>query len=300
MTRTDSLDPCAYRLDIATQLAHACPSSLASEIAATGSVARNCADHRSDLELNLWTAGLPSGSERIDWIHQTKQTAWLTKAGATDINPDDALNGDGSIWCTFNFSGIWVELGWQSLVEHDRLLRDILAANVTDHDRLILADVTSRALPLRTSGALSEWKALLTDYPERLRKELILTAASHWQYVHYLDTWWDSRPEQQVCFAQDVLDDLTRVLRIVYALNRVWEPHFKWIRADSDSMALRPVALAERLESMTSVIDSRAREGCCHLILETLRLVQQSYDVSVVTSRVEDALTAYTNRRAPP
>lgn len=273
MTRTDSLDPCAYRREIAMQLAHACPSSLASEIAATGSVARNCADHRSDLELNLWATELPSGGERIDWIHQTKQTAWLTNAGATDITPDDALNADGSIWCTFNFNGIWVELGWQSFDEHDRLLRDILAANVTDHDRLILADVTTRALPLRTSGALSEWKALLTDYPEHLRRQLVLAAVGHWHYAHYLDTWWDARPDQQLRFAQDVLDDLRRVLRIVYALNRIWEPHFKWIRVDTDSMALRPVALAERLESIAAVIDYRAREECCRLILETLCLV---------------------------
>ena len=52
-------------------------------------------------------------------------------------------------------------------------------------------------------------------------------------------------------------DDATRVLRIVYALNRVWQPTHKRLAARVASLELKPARLAERIDDAFSEPDPR-------------------------------------------
>lgn len=54
-----------------------------------------------------------------------------------------------------------------------------------------------------------------------------------------------------------MLDDATRVLRIVYALNRVWPRTHKRLAARTASLAVKPERLAERIEEALSEPDGR-------------------------------------------
>ena len=49
-----------------------------------------------------------------------------------------------------------------------------------------------------------------------------------------------------------MVDDASRVLRIVYALNRVWEPTTKRLAARVATLAMKPDRLAERIEEAFS------------------------------------------------
>ena len=54
-----------------------------------------------------------------------------------------------------------------------------------------------------------------------------------------------------------MLDDASRVLRIAYALNRVWQPTHKRLAARAASLAVKPARLAERIEEAFSESDPR-------------------------------------------
>jgi hypothetical protein len=54
-----------------------------------------------------------------------------------------------------------------------------------------------------------------------------------------------------------MVDDASRVVRIVFALNRVWQPTHKRLQARLASLALKPDRLAERIEEAFSESDPR-------------------------------------------
>jgi hypothetical protein len=54
-----------------------------------------------------------------------------------------------------------------------------------------------------------------------------------------------------------MLDDASRVLAIVYALNRVWQPTHKRLEQRVALLALKPPRLAERIEEALSESDPR-------------------------------------------
>jgi hypothetical protein len=53
------------------------------------------------------------------------------------------------------------------------------------------------------------------------------------------------------------MDDASRVLRMVYALNRVWQPTHKRLAVRVASLAVKPDRLAERIEGAFSEPDPR-------------------------------------------
>ena len=53
------------------------------------------------------------------------------------------------------------------------------------------------------------------------------------------------------------MDDASRVLRIVYAVNRAWQPTHKRLAARLAPLAVKPDRLAERIEEAFSEPDPR-------------------------------------------
>ena len=138
------------RAKIAERLVDACPSDLADEIALTGSTARGVADDDSDLELNLWCETLPPLSERV---------AWLSAAGATDVQVEDAPRPDNSHWIKFRLDGLPAEVGWQTVEALHARITYLQSGATLEREVLTFADVIASAIPLRgdqvTSGKLS-------------------------------------------------------------------------------------------------------------------------------------------------
>jgi hypothetical protein len=54
-----------------------------------------------------------------------------------------------------------------------------------------------------------------------------------------------------------MLDDASRVLRIVYALNRVWPPTHKRLADRVEALAVKPARLAQRIDEALSEPDPR-------------------------------------------
>ncbi len=82
-----------------------------------------------------------------------------------------------------------------------------------------------------------------------------------------------ARPGERLSLVERLLDDALRVLKIVYALNRVWEPTTKRLATRVEPLAVKPERLAERIEeALTDPDPRRALATMTELQLETVRL----------------------------
>jgi hypothetical protein len=119
------------------------------------------------------------------------------------------------------------------------------------------ADAIANGVALRTSGLLSRWQARLSAYPEELAVSQIEDAALTWGGFAPEGLLTLARPGERLARIERMIDDASRVLRIVYALNRVWQPTHKRLAARVALLAVKPERLAERIEDALSEPDPR-------------------------------------------
>jgi tRNA nucleotidyltransferase/poly(A) polymerase len=88
------------------------------------------------------------------------------------------------------------------------------------------------------------------------------------------------RPGERLSLLEWMLDGAMRVLRIVYAVNRVWEPTTKRLASRVEALAVKPERLAERIEeALTEPDPRRALLTLTELQLETVRLAPSGPNV---------------------
>jgi hypothetical protein len=278
-------DASLLRYHIAEELARSCPPELGREIAVTGSVSRGIADQYSDIEIHLWSDELPA---REDWWK------WLQKVGASDVSPDGATDEElGITWVTFRFRGVWVEAGWQTIPRLDAVLRRLLAAEITAHHRLILASAILHALPLRSESLLAGWQQELSHYPEPLQAQLIKDNTAAWSDPHVPGVRWALVERgQRYPLAMRLVWDVQNLLAVLFASNRVWQPDWKWIEHAAAQLPLRPDRLPQRLDEIFTLAQpEQSVLTAFQLILDTLALVPEQYDVTAAVSSLQQSLS---------
>ena len=229
--------------DLAQRVADALPLDVAEEVVLTGSVSRGVADDVSDIEMLVVTPepmelaacfehARAAGLEELDtWGDQTTPTRRVS--GYLD--------------------GVPLELIWWSRAQAESSI-DLL---FRPGDTSTAADAIAHGVALRTSGSLTRWQARLSDYPEEFARARIEDAALTWGGFTPAGLLTLARPGELLSRTERMLDDATRVLRIVYALNRVWQPTPKRLAARVASLAVKPARLAERIEEALSERDPR-------------------------------------------
>lgn len=274
----------AQRRALALELVSRCPLRLGHEVATTGSTARGLADSDSDLELIFWTEGAMPAAE---------VASWLRHVGAERLVLDAAPVADGSRWVTFRYRGVWVEAGWQAGAAQDALLDAILAGRVVDHDRLLVAATLRDALPLRGGPWLRRWRCMLARYPDEVQAALVRSVAEGWRFPHVLHARLAvARRGERLALAERLVWDVHDVLRLLYAVNRRWEPDWKWaLHLAEEDLALRPDRLGQRLAAIfTEVRGACAVHLCLQLMREALALVPPPHDVTAARGAVAEVL----------
>jgi hypothetical protein len=77
-----------------------------------------------------------------------------------------------------------------------------------------------------------------------------------------------------------MIDDASRVVRIVFAMNRVWEPTLKRLAARTAALPLKPERLAERIvEALTEPDPRRAVLLMTELQADTVALAPDGPNV---------------------
>jgi predicted nucleotidyltransferase len=228
--------------DLAQRVADVLPLEVAEEVVLTGSVSRGVADEVSDIEMLIVTPG------------PTELAVCFEHARAAGLDELDTWGAQGTP--TQRVSGfredVPIELVWWSREYAESCIDAILLGDMQS-----AAEAIANGIALRTSGLLSRWQARLSDYPEELARARIEDAALTWGGYTPAGMLTLARPDGRLARMERMVDDASRVLRIVYALNRVWPPTHRRLAERLASLTVKPDRLAERIEEAFSEPDPR-------------------------------------------
>ena len=241
MSRSDELRAVAER--VAEQL----PSSV-TDIVLTGSTSRGAADELSDVELLVIAPELP------DDVPLEDVDTWSPP-------------GLPIRWFGGSFEGEFVELIWWPPPYAEERVAQIAAGEIVDHARLRSADALVNGICLR-GDRHAAWVAQLAVYPDGLAEKIIADAAATWTEPARSDRALQ-RPGDALMLAWRYVDGTENLLRIVFALNREWEPGWKRLASRVDRLAVKPDRLAERIDAVGHALDLAALR---QLAAETLAL----------------------------
>lgn len=249
---------------LAERIADALPP-VVEEIVITGSVSRGVADEVSDIEMLLVT------SEPLDLDE------CFDHARAAGLEELDTWGPQGTdTKRVFGYrEGVPIELVWWSRDFAEASVAAILAGEPSGS-----GDALANGVAIRSAGLLEDWQRSLGDYPDELAAERIEDAALTWG--GYAPEGWFTllRGGERLALVERMYDDATRVLKIIYALNRVWPPTTKRLDARLDELPVKPERLAERIEEALTEPDARrAALVMNELQLETVQMAPSGPNV---------------------
>jgi len=208
----------------------------------TGSVSRGVADEVSDIEMLIVT---PEAMELAACFEHAR-AAGLEQLDTWGDQSTPARRVSGYL------EGVPLELIWWPREFAESSIDSFFSTDTSS-----AADAIVNGVALRTSGSLSRWQTRLGEYPEELARARIEDAALTWGGFAPAGLLTLARPGEQLARIERMLDDATRVLGIVYALNRVWQPTHKRLAARVASLAVKPARLAERIDEAFAEPDPR-------------------------------------------
>ena len=248
---------------IAQSIADALPP--VDEVVVTGSVSRGSADDVSDIELLIVTP---------DELELTECFALAAACGLTRIAtwgrqdvPTKRVSG--------YLDGAPIELIWWSRAYAEQAVDAIFAGEVST-----TADALVHGIALHTSGLLARWQERLRNYPDALAGAQIEDAALTWGGFAAAGLLTIVRPGERLALVERMVDDASRVVRIVFALNRVWPPTLKRLADRTAALPRKPERLSERVdEALTEHDPVTALLTMTELQLETVLLAPDGPNV---------------------
>jgi hypothetical protein len=249
--RTDELR------ELAERIADALPP-VVEEVVITGSVSRGVADEVSDIEMLVVT----SEPLELEECFEHARAAGLERLDTWGPQGTDTKR-------VFGYrEGVPIELIWWSRDFAEASVAGILAGGPSGS-----AEALTNGVAIRSVGLLEGWQERLSDYPDELAAEQIEDAALTWG--GYAPEGWLTvlRPGERLALVELIYDDAMRVLRIIYAINRVWPPTTKRLAARLEELPVKPERLAARIEQALTERDAaRAALVMKELQLETVEL----------------------------
>ncbi len=225
---------------LAQRVADALPPDVAQEVIVTGSVSRGMADDVSDIEMLVVTPEvLP-----LETCFEHARAAGLTNLGTWGPQDTPARRVSGLR------EGVPVELIWWSREFAEIQLSALLAGQVTSS-----ADAIFHGVALRTGGLFAEWQERLRSLSGRSRdgadrrRGPALGRFCGGRAPHV------DPPGERFALVEWMLDGAVRVVRIVFALNRVWVPTTKRLALRVEPLPVKPDRLAERIDEALSEPD---------------------------------------------
>jgi hypothetical protein len=217
---------------IAQRIADALPETV-EEVVLTGSVSRGAADDVSDIEMLIVT----QGELDLEECFSLAGACGLTELGTWGRQGGPAKRVSGYR------DGAPIELIWWSRAYAETAIDAIFAGDLS-----ATADALANGIALRTSGLLARWQERLRHYPDELATARIEDAALTWGGFAAAGLLTLVRPGERLALVERMVDDASQVVRIVFALNRVWQPTLKRLADRAATLPHKPERLAERIE----------------------------------------------------
>jgi predicted nucleotidyltransferase len=265
----------AELLTIAQAIADVLPAD-AEEVVVTGSVSRGVADDVSDIEMLIVTQ---------DQLELEECFSLAAACGLTDLGTW-GVQGVPTKRVSGYRDGVPIELIWWSRAHAEAAVDAIFTGELGGN-----ADALANGVALRTSGLLAQWQERLRDYPDDLARARIEDAALTWGGFAPAGLLTLIRPGERLALVERMVDDASRVMRIVFASNRVWQPTHKRLADRVAALPLKPDRLAERIEeALTEPDPRRAALAMTELQLETATLAPDGPNIIRARKWLSDAL----------
>jgi hypothetical protein len=271
---------------LAQRVADALPVEIVEEVILTGSVSRGTADEISDIEMLIVSR---------DPLDLGACFSHSSAAGLNDLDTWGAQDTPTRKVSGFR-DGIPLELVWQARAEAEASINAIF-----DGDTSPTADAIANGVALRTAGLLARWQARLGVYPDDLALKRVERAASTWGGYTPAGMLTVARAGERLAMIERIVDDANRVMSIVYAINRVWQPTNKRLASRTAVLALKPDRLPERITTALTEPDPlRALLTMTELQSDTVALAPEGPNVLRARrwlAAVADELSAATTRQ---
>jgi hypothetical protein len=246
------------------------------EAVLTGSVSRGVADEVSDIEMLVVTP------ERLglDACYDRARVAGLEQLGSWGAQGGPTQRVSGYV------DGVPIELIWWSRDDAERFVAAMLEGEASSG-----ADALMHGVALRTDGGLARWQEQLAVYPDELAARQIEDAALTWGGFAAAGLLTLARPGERLSRIERMLDDVLRMLRMLYAINRTWQPATKRLALRVDALAVKPDRFAERVDEALAEADPiRALRVITQLQLDTVMLAPPGPNVDRARQWLTDAL----------
>ncbi len=256
---------------LAGRLVETLPVDVVPEVVLTGSVSRGVADEVSDVELLVVT------HEQLDFetCLELARATGLERLGTWGPQGPPTSRVSGYL------EGVPFELIWWSREQAESSINPESPA----------ADAIANGVALRTCGLLAAWHERLSVYPEELAAVRSEEAALTWGGFAAAGLLTIARPGERLALVERMVDDALRVVRLVYALNRTWEPTTKRLAMRAESLAVKPDRLAERIEEALTELDPlRALIVMTQLQADTVALAPPGPNVDRAHAWLAEAL----------
>jgi len=262
---------------LAQRVADALPAELTPEIVLTGSVSRGMADEVSDIEM-LVVTGEPLD---LDACFRLAGAAGLDGLGTWGEQGGPARRVSGLR------DHVPIELIWWPRDYAEAQIDALLAGAMHS-----TADALAHGVALRTSGRLAAWQERLRAYPPALAAAQIEAAALPWGGFAPAGLLTLIRPGERLALMEWIVDGADRVLQIVFALNRVWQPTAKRLALRVAPLPVKPDRLAARIEAaLTEPDPRRALRVMTELQLEAVTLAPSGPNVDRARTWLADGVT---------
>ena len=270
---------------IAQGVADALPLAV-EEVVLTGSVSRGVADDVSDIEMLI----VSQGELELGDCYSLAAASGLTDLGTWGQQgmPTKRVSGYRD--------GAPIELIWWSRAHGETAIDAVFAGDLS-----ATADAIANGVALRTSGLLTQWQERLRHYPDELAKARIEDAALKWGGFAPAGLLTLLRPGERLALLEWMVDDAARVVRIVFALNRVWQPTLKRLADRAATLTHKPERLAERIEeALTEPDPHRALLILTELQAETVALAPDGPNINRARRWFSDARRTLQDRPSDP
>lgn len=268
-------EACTWRYALAQQIAshyHTNPKVVAALV--EGSVARDYADHSSDIDLAVFWTESPTAKERRDII---------TRAGGRYRHPSPFTREEAGWTEHYELAGVAIDVRHTTVEATEGLLTDVLErADPSPSKQQRLAALCS-ALPLTNPPLITRWQQQAAAYPRELAVAMVQ------QHLRFRPAWEQEKlaERNEVLVLYDSFCTIEKdILLVLLALNRLYYPGWQWIDRVVEQMQLAPPDLSPRFKQLFAIvsIDPRASVYQLHdLIKETFILVEThlpDYDIS--------------------
>ena len=233
-----------------------------------GSAALGISDQYSDLEIGfIWTQ-IPSATELEFFSCNAGASGW-------QIEP---YGENRHAWLEqFYLLDMKIEAGhWAHST-----MSDIVASVVEQHDvsqhGLLFENQTvvshlQHGIALYGENVIQRWQGQIKPYPEQLA---ITMVQKHLKFRPFDGQRILTERLELPLLYENTCSFVRWILNMLFALNRIYHPGYKWTRYWTRMMTIKPSRLFERLESVFQSDAASGTEELGHLIEETLDLIEK-------------------------